>query len=130
MGVTSPISPRSREPWQYTLAAVFTAAASADVLLIVQWLRGQDSDPGAIVLWHAVTLATALACVLAVWRRQAWAPYAVAAWGVANTTLVLSVPFLVDVPKDAVSAIWAGAGVVGVLAAVCIWVVWRKVKSQ
>ncbi len=128
--MTAPVPPRPREPWQYTLAAVFTAAAAGDVVLIVQWLRGQDSDPGAIVLWHVVTLATAIACLVSVWRRRSWAPYAVAAWGVANTTLVLSVPFLVEVPKEGLPAIWAGAGVVGVLAAVCVWVVWRRVNSQ
>ena len=128
--MTAPVAPRPREPWQYTLAAVFTAAAASDLLLIVQWLRGHEGDPGALVLWHAVTLATAIACLVSVWRRRIWAPYAVAAWGVANTTLVLAVPFLVDVPKEGVRAIWAGAGVVGVLAAVCVFVVWRRVQSQ
>ena len=119
-----------REPWQYTLAAVFTAAAASDVLPIVQWLRGQDSDPGALVLWHGVTFATAIACLLAVWRRHSWAPYAVAAWGVANTTLVLAVPFLVNLPKEALPGIWGGAAVVGVLATVCVLVIRRKLSQQ
>lgn len=127
---TPPPSSSRRQPWQYTLALVFFAAAAADLALIVQWLAGRDSDPGAIVAWHVVTMATSLACLVSVWRRRSWAPYAVAAWGVANTTLVLAVPFLVNLPKEALPGIWGGAAVVGVLAAVCVLVIRRKLSRQ
>ena len=117
-----------RAPWQYALCAVFTAAAAADASLLGSWLLDRTTEPAGIVAWHVVTMATAITSLVAIWRRRGWAPYAVAAWGVANTTLVLAVPFLVTVDPDGVRGIWLGAGVVGVLATVCVWVVHRMLK--
>ena len=110
------------------LAALFALSAVADLSIVVNWLRG-DNEPSAIVLWHGVTLAASVACLVSIWGRRTWAPYAVAAWGIANTTLVLSLPLLlVDLPADAVPGILAGGAAVGVFTALCVWVTWRRTR--
>jgi hypothetical protein len=119
-----------REPWQYALCAVFLAGGLSDLMQSVGWAAGSNDGPGAIALWHVVTFATSAASLVAIWRRQGWAPYAVAAWGVANVTLLLSIPLFVSMPAEAVRSVWVGAGLCGVLAAVCVWIVWRRVKRQ
>lgn len=120
---------RPREPWQFVLVAVFALSAAADLSIVVNWIGG-DNEPPAIVLWHGVTFVAALVCLVSIWGRQSWAPYAVAAWGIASATLVLSLPLLLpDLPSKAVPGIWAGGGIVGVLAAICVWVIWRKTRS-
>lgn len=128
--MTAPVPSRPREPWQYALSAVFLAGGLSDLMQSVQWMLGTNDGPGAIALWHVVTFATSAACLVAVWQRQGWAPYAVAAWGVANVTLLLSIPLFVSMPAEAVRSVWVGAALCGVLAAVCVWIVWRRVKSQ
>ena len=118
-----------RAPWQYGLSAFFLLAIAADLNIVIPFVYGVRSEPAGIMVWHVVTCGTSVASLIAVWRRRAWAPYAVAAWGVANATLVLSVPFFVDVPADGVAGIRLGAAVVAGLAALCTWVVWRGVRS-
>lgn len=123
------VSVPPRALWQYALCSVFAAAAAADSSLIASYLFNQTTEPVPIVLWHCVTLGAALSCLVSIWRRRLWAPYAVAAWGVANTTLVLAVPFFVTVGPEGVPSIWLGAAVVGVLAAVCVWVVRSRLRN-
>ena len=129
LGVTdAPIGAR-RAPWQYALSGLFALAIAADLSLVLPFVFfGARSEPAGIVVWHVVTCGAAVASLIAIWQRRAWAPYAVAARGVANSTLVLSVPFFVDVPADAVAGIRMGAAVVAVFAALCTWVAWRLVR--
>ena len=121
--------PRRREPWQYVLAALFTLGAASDLTVVASWLGGSSEVP-AVVAWHGAIFATAVASLVSVWGRRMWAPYAVAAWGIASTTLVLSLPLLLaDLPAEEVRGIWIGGAAVGALATACVWVIWRKTRS-
>ena len=119
---------RRREPWQFVLAALFALSAAADVTIFVNWIRGDNEAP-AIVVWHGVTFVASVASMVSIWGRRAWAPYAVAAWGIASTTLVFSLPLLLELPADAARGIWLGGAVVGVFASACVWVIWRKTRA-
>ncbi len=119
-----------RAPWQYALSAVFALGALSDLLQIGEWLLGNGHAPAPLMAWHGVTAATALACLVAVWQRRGWATRAVAAWGVANTTLLVSLPLLVAMPDEARPGVWVGAGAVAVLTIVCMVVVDRNMKRQ
>ncbi|MBI3792366.1 MAG: hypothetical protein HY275_16005 [Gemmatimonadetes bacterium] len=123
-------APRPRAPWQYALAAVFLAGGVSDLLQTGEWLFGYGDQPGALALWHGVTAVASAACIVAVLGRLWWAPRAVAAWGVANATLVASLPFLLSLPSEARGAIWAGAAVIALFTGVCVWVVRRNLKRQ
>ncbi len=119
-----------REPWQYALSAVFALGAVSDLLQLGEWLLGASTAPAPLMAWHGVTAATALACLVAVWQRRGWATRAVAAWGVANTTLLASLPALLGLPDEARAGVWVGAGAVAVLTIICMVVVDRNLKRQ
>ena len=116
---------RRREAWQFVLCALFALGAASDVTIFMNWMRGDNEAP-AIVVWHGVTLAAALASLVSIWGRRIWAPYAVAAWGIASTALVFSLPLLLELPAEALGGIWLGGAVVGVFVGMRLY--WRTGK--
>lgn len=63
----------------------------------------------------------ALLTAIGAWRRAAWAPWSALLYGAVTTCMLLLLPSLLDLPREAASGIATGAAMVFLFAALSAW---------
>jgi hypothetical protein len=108
------------------LGVLFALSAASDLVQVAGVLAGRVSQPAALAAEHALAGLAGAAAAVGLWRGARWAAGAVAAWGLFTTVLLLTLPAVLDLPREARPGIWLGAAITGlVAAAVALWA-WRR----
>ena len=87
-------------------------------------LRHAPEPMPAVMLFQFAVALTSTLSALGTWRRTRWATRAIVAWGLVEGTFVALLRPLLDLPKDALPGLVAGAASILVIAGAFVW--WVK----
>ena len=99
-----------RRHWLLVVMVVlFLVAALSDFAQVAAVLAGRTHQPRSLAALHALTGIAATAAAIALWRGLRRAPAIIWAWGVLCALMLLWVPIVLELPREAVPGLVASA---------------------
>ena len=109
-----------------SIIAVFVGVLGVPHL--IEAIRGGDT--GLLRLEHLDVSIFSFIAAFALWTDKRWAPWALAVAGTATAALIVSLGPLLRMDPVARSGLWVGAATIGVMTAVGVWFVARRVRRS
>ena len=97
------------------LATLFGLFAVADLIQLLQALRGRHPDPPGLLVTHAVTGLLAGSAMVGICSRRPWAVGAVLGWGAVTAGMLVVLGPVIQEPREAWRGLWMAAGAVALL---------------
>ena len=108
------------------VATIFVVLALNAWLQVLFVLLGRSADSTALTAWQVIIGALAAATAWSAWRGLRWAPASAVAYGVVTAAMLVALPSLLDLEREARGGIWTGAAVV---LAGAVWVAWYLARA-